>query len=1256
MLKTTEKSKSIDNTPEKAFLFRNKFKNHYSRILYKTAGLIIAVFSFATVISGAKTSQKQWKAGHDNDSFSGKPTVFSTRDGVILADGKPFMFNMDFSWSSSFDEEFYHYWSRMGGTAHRLRMDMLLMAEKKKFRQLDIAMEKAAKYGLYTVLDLSVCSTRFTRDYLKRRPEARMLDVNGKPVRRNYPSFVDSGFRQALGKALGCLVNHVKDKPYILGYYVQDELSFHGWGGYEKASVALFRKKMLEQYGSLQEINKAWNTKYGKEDDIVPPKKPETGRSWSDWQRYRQWTYCDFLKFITGVIRAKAPQQLIISSMDFWGSPSNPTNWWNIPQCADILIRHGILYSLGYDFLLIRDIAEWSGKPGNALCMPPGFWASFIHFMHLFDSGRTGLSYVCPGGSATFGHYRGAADSDNAYRRREPGYTTAKSIIELQNILGDTYLLSKRYPPQVGLLVTDATFVITPSHAAARNVAGILELLTDLNINFRIISEHNAKPLSRFKALIVGSAASLCSEEMIREIGEFQKNGGILIAMPGCFERNEQNMPIPAKLEFMKQFGAGKNKEQNPAAVITDAGKTLLLGWNAGLAYRESWTETFDCAVNTADEDQNELMEQAFGPDRDKENRQTKTSRVPQSRQAQLKLASAIQDFLAGHNIVPYVRVAGYGQPARIYARAFTSGSKVLVAIANRMVKPGEKQKVWNWDIEKTGKGKWPKDYHSVLRNAKVSVELPVNLKGKLRAYLMPNMTPENGGIKAFPEELPVKVVNKGNMRFAEFTLPKLENWQAVVLASEYPLLAGLGLSKVNVLPGEEIRAQARIINGSTKPIPVNISLEDQDKLGVSTAPWQTEIKGAAASEHEFTLAVPTDAKPGYYCFRAVQELPDGGKIVSPKVELRICKIDTDLSSKNITSFWGDGSSGPCAELEVKLPFRGLEGKVNAELNGFSKFSAEHPRLEWKIAGQKSHKFSFPVVPPPGKNAMEVGVIRLQAEISAGKKRIFVKQDFPIRFVKGAVVYKEKRYVNPSNKTKEVKLENFICLENQFLIARFYANRNAVLHNLKVRATDQELLSPNNYPFGLVWYSWPGKKWSYAKLINQTERVGVEFVSASPAGKPVTMTAELKPGEKWLDIAYDASQCEALPEKDCKFFLMSKIGKTGFYQQNQMWIPLKSGLKKRKRHTGPLKFKAGELQGNWVTVADEKTGHLLTTFFDIPTLKSILIKDQSLFNYEIFTMDSQKSPGVVRFRLCGDKGGMEKVDEWKKYWNSRMSK
>ncbi|MDD5597052.1 MAG: beta-galactosidase [Victivallaceae bacterium] len=1199
------------------------------------------------------------------------------------------MFNMDFSWSAPFNDEFYHYWARMGGTAHRLRMDMLLMAEKKQLRQLDIAMEKAAKYGLYVVLDLSVCSTKFVRDYLKRRPEARMLDVNGKPVQRNYPSFVDSGFRRALGEALEYLAVHVKDKPYILGYYVQDELSFHGWGGYEKASVALFRKKMIEQYGSIQELNNAWNTKYGTADDIAPPRKPETGRRWSDWQRYRQWTYYDFLKFITGVIRAKAPHQLIISSMDFWGAPSNPTNWWNVPQCADVLIRHGILYSLGYDFLLIRDIAEWSGKPGHALCMPPGFWAPFIHFMHLFDSGRTGLSYVCPGGSATFGHYRGAADSDNAYRRREPGYTTAKSIIELQNVLGDTYLLSKRYPPQIGFLVTDATFVIDPSHAAARSVAGILELLTDLNIDFQIVSEHNAEPLSRFRALIVSSAASLCSEDMIREVGEFQKNGGVLIAMPGCFERNEQNILIPAKLEFMKQFGdachcqsvlfegqnlflgkdgvagaikpragdrilgrieAGKNKEQEPAAVITDAGKTLLLGWDAGLAYRESWSETFDCAVNTADKDENELMEQAFGPDRDKEKQ---TSRPPQARQAQLKLASAIRDFLAGHNIVPSVHIIGCEQPAQVYARAFTSGAKILVAIANRMVKSGAKQKVWDWDIEGAGEGKWPKDYHFVLRKAKVSVELPANLKGKIRAYLMPDVTPENGGIKAFPEELPVRIGNKKNMRFAEFTLPKLESWQAVVLASDHPPLLGVALSKINLLPGEEIQAKVKIINGSAKPVPVNISLEDQDKLGVATVPWQTEIKGATASEHDFTLTVPADAKPGYYCFRAVQELPDGGKTVSPKVELRICKIDTDLSSKNITSFWGNDSSGPCAELEIKLPFAGLDGKITAELTGFSKFSAEHSRREWKIAGQKFHKFSFPAVAPPEKNAMEVGAIRLQAEILTNKKRISVKQDFPIRFVKGAVVYTEKRYANPSNKTKEVRLENFICLENQFLIARFYANRNAILHNFKLRETGQELLSPNNYPYGLAWYSWPGRKWSCARLINQADRVGVEFASASPAGKPVTMTAELRPGKKWLDIVYDASGCEALPAEDCKFFLMSKIGKTGFYQNNQMWIHLKSGLKKRNRHTGTLEVRAGELQENWVTVADAETRHLLTTFFDIPTLKSLVLKDQSLFNYEIFTVDSKKSPGIIRFRLCGDKGGMEKIDEWKKYWKSR---
>jgi len=149
------------------------------------------------------------------------------------------------------------------------------------------------------------------------------------------------------------------------------------------------------------------------------------------------------------------------------------------------------------------------------------------------------------------------------------------------------------------------------------------------------------------------------------------------------------------------------------------------------------------------------------------------------------------------------------------------------------------------------------------------------------------------------------------------------------------------------------------------------------------------------------------------------------------------------------------------------------------------------------------------------------------------------------------------------------------------------------------------------------------------------------------------MTVWLKRGEKWLDIVYDAALSEPIPERGCTFYLMSKIGREGIFKQNNMWVPLKDGVKERKRGGPQIVAEPAQLGENWAAVADGLTGHVLAVFFDIPALKKATFMDNDTFNYELFTLDSAKSPGVIRFRLCGDQGGVEKVEAWKAAWTAR---
>ncbi len=278
---------------------------------------------------------------------------------------------------------------------------------------------------------------------------------------------------------------------------------------------------------------------------------------------------------------------------------------------------------------------------------------------------------------------------------------------------------------------------------------------------------------------------------------------------------------------------------------------------------------------------------------------------------------------------------------------------------------------------------------------------------------------------------------------------------------------------------------------------------------------------------------------------------------------------------------------------------------------------------EWTLDGAKEHVFTFTVKTPQTNNITEAGKLSVRGNFADGIKREWSQS---LRVTAGTTAYREAE---------------FVCLENEHLIARFVM-ATGILHNLIVRRTGMELLSPDKYPMGLTWY---------------TRRTGgtiknMEAGQITLSSGAVSMTATLKPGQEFLDVSYDAKGIK-LTNKDT-FYLMARIAKDGIFKDNVMHVPLKDKVRELKWNSGNKEYKPEEIARPWLAVEDKASRHILATFFDVPNLEKIsLAPGQNSFNYEIFYLKEGASAGKIHFRLFGGQGGVEKIPAWETEWKTR---
>jgi len=468
--------------------------------------------------------------------------------------------------------------------------------------RVEALIEEAEKLGLYIYFGVTMeqapawlwrkysdCRMVYSTGEKHEDPTQYLLPADGKPgFCWDHP-----GARESALKFIAEVARRLGKYDNILVWNVWQEVGFWPMRNipgslgfcYCPYTLAEFRKWLMEKYGDLNELNKAWRTGYGEWEEVEPPRIFPAVPSWIDWRYFMDDVYLSkVIRWKAEAFRRNDPKHRpvmchvaspTIGSGSTWryaaeveefGSSCypawSPFHAWDYgcPQRGESVPYELAVVQEVENIAMVYDYVRSSLKPGGVLWAAEFQGGPIATYLHLGrtpspeDIRRWVLTALSSGVQAlSFWNHRAEIFWLEAYGfglldskgESTPRAEEAGQLAKALNKHPELFRLSRVEQSQVAIIVDEDLWHFTQATGDASmhlsfTIRGIYKMLWEsaVWVDFVEASLASFEELEKYKAIIFPFPLSM-SEEVFRKLEKYVSSGGILISepCPGRYDR-----------------------------------------------------------------------------------------------------------------------------------------------------------------------------------------------------------------------------------------------------------------------------------------------------------------------------------------------------------------------------------------------------------------------------------------------------------------------------------------------------------------------------------------------------------------------------------------------------------------------------------------------------------------------------------------------------------------------------------------------
>ncbi|MEW5976720.1 MAG: beta-galactosidase [Acidobacteriota bacterium] len=392
------------------------------------------------------------------------------------------------------------------------------------------------------------------RDYYLQMKK-KYLETGDKRVLVREYCLDDPSYRERLRQELEQLTG-----PWVpfspLSYYIYEEPSLTCYGDavdicFSPHSLKAMRQWLRGEYGSLEALNRQWETQFADWEDVIPDDSKEAQArgnyaSWADHRTFMEVTYADTYKFVHDELRKIDQGGIVLNSGTQISGSHNGCDYSRLNQYT----RHLNAYSGGNQLDFHRCFnpdVKISGGAGYGVLGKDVF---YDFYSNLFK-GANGGAYI-------FWQYS-TLDPDltmsQSGKDMEKGFQELRGegigkLVGLATPDNHGIAIHYSYPSLHGAWIVDGKILERVSYHTSQtfdrfsdNRDGWVKILKDSGLQFDFISyrdvEHGRLIDKGYKTFVLPMSLALSDQE-VAAIQEFVRQGGTVIAdaLPGVMDQH----------------------------------------------------------------------------------------------------------------------------------------------------------------------------------------------------------------------------------------------------------------------------------------------------------------------------------------------------------------------------------------------------------------------------------------------------------------------------------------------------------------------------------------------------------------------------------------------------------------------------------------------------------------------------------------------------------------------------------------------